>query len=271
MNLKELEAVAKELAPIIKASAQSVRDELNKEINRLNTELAEIKSAPVVEPEKIDVDSIAKAAADLVVLPEPAPVDLAAVAKMVEVPQPEKPDQIDVDAIVKKVSASIRQPEDGKSVDREDVIKAVSAEFERRFSDLMLHCERKAAETFEKALDRMPKPKDGADALPLESFDIAMAEDGRTLTVKMQAGERVLEKSLRIPAMLDRGSYSSEKNYEAGDVVSHGGSMWIAGESVEGAPGLGGNGWRLAVKKGRDGKDLRDNSASVDVSKGVKI
>lgn len=274
MEIKQLEAIAKQLAPIIKGAV----GELNSKLESLRAEFESVKSVP--QPEPVDVEAIAKQAAEMVVIPQPEPVvipeiDLVEVAKqaaaLVEVPQPDKPETVDFDAIVKQVAAQIPTPKDGQSVDREDVIKAVSAEFERRFSDLLLHCERKAAETFEKALDRMPKPADGRDALPLESFDISMGEDGRTLTVKMQAGDSVQEKSIRLPVLLDRGAYSAEKSYEAGDVVSHGGSMWIASSEPGGAPGLGGNGWRLAVKRGRDGKDLRDSAATVDTSKGVKV
>lgn len=151
-------------------------------------------------------------------------------------------------------------------------VDEVAAVFERRFSDLTLSWERQARDTFERAVDRMPVPKDGRDALPLESFDLTLAEDGRTVTVKMQAGETVIEKSLRIAAVLDRGTYKTDGSYERGDAVTHGGCLWIAQhDNPEGAPGMGGKGWRLAVKKGRDGKDLRDSAATVDAGKGVKI
>lgn len=194
-----------------------------------------------------------------------------------------------VDAAVKALPAA-KDGEDGKDADMAELklhlaelvkhvnlpappsVDEVAAVFERRFSDLTLSWERQARDTFEKAVDRMPAPKDGRDALPLESFDLSLAEDGRTVTVKMQAGDTVLEKSLKIASVIDRGAYKSQFEYECGDAVTHGGSLWIAQQdSPEGAPGMGGKGWRLAVKKGRDGKDLRDNSSSVDKSKGVKI
>lgn len=151
-------------------------------------------------------------------------------------------------------------------------VDEVAAAFERRFSDLTLSWERQARDTFERAADRMPIPKDGRDALPLDTFDISLADDGRTLTVKMQAGETVVEKSLRIPSVIDRGPYKQDNTYEKGDGVSHGGCFWIAqDDQPEGAPGMGGKGWRLAVKKGRDGRDLRDNAATIDSTKGVSI
>ena len=150
-------------------------------------------------------------------------------------------------------------------------VDEVAATFERRFSDLTLSWERQARDTFDKAADRMPIPKDGRDALALESFDMAIAEDGRTVTVKLQAGETLIEKSVKIPAVIDRGVYSSEGSYEKGDGTTYGGCYWIAQKDApEGVPG-GSADWRLAVKKGRDGKDLRDNASRHDPSKGVSI
>lgn len=152
-------------------------------------------------------------------------------------------------------------------------VDEVAAVFERRFSDLTLSWERQARDTLEKAVDRMPVPKDGRDALPLESFELELAEDGRTLTVKMQAADGVVEKSIRVASIIDRGIYNKAAgDYEKGDAVTHGGCLWIAQQDApEGAPGMVGKGWRLAVKKGRDGKDLRDNASTADTTKGVSV
>lgn len=147
----------------------------------------------------------------------------------------------------------------------------VGALFERRFSDLTLHWERQVREDTSKALDRIPAPKDGRDALPLESFDLELGEDGRTVTVKMQAGEALVEKSVRIASVIDRGVFTAEKAYEQGDGTTYGGCYWIAQKDApQGVPGCS-NDWRLAVKKGRDGKDLRDSASKHDPSKGVKV
>lgn len=180
---------------------------------------------------------------------------------------------IDTDAIAKRAAESIEV--DVAHPEPPPTAEQVASTFERRFSDLVLSWERQARDTFERAADRMPVPKngsDGRDALPLESFDLSLADDGRTVTVKMQAGETVLEKSLTLATVIDRGVYKSETSYERGDAVTHGGSLWIAqADAPEGAPGLGGKGWRLAVKKGRDGKDLRDNASTIDPKKPVEI
>jgi hypothetical protein len=55
----------------------------------------------------------------------------------------------------------------------------------------------------------------------------------------------------------DAGVYDQERQYETHDLVSHGGSLWIARAPSRGAkPGTdeGGRYWRLAVKCGKDGK-----------------
>lgn len=235
--------------------------------------------------ERPDLEAIAKQAAALV--PKPKDGEPGRDADMGAL-------KADLVELVSKAVADLPQPQPGKDADM-DVLRAhldglvkslelpkgpsvdeIASTFERRFSDLSLSWERQARETFEKAADRMPIPKDGKDgrdALPLESFDLMLSDDGRTVTVKMQAGETVVEKSLKIAAVLDRGVFSAEKSaeYEAGDGTTYGGCYWIAQKDApEGVPGSSTD-WRLAVKKGRDGKDLRDSASKHDPRKGVKI
>jgi hypothetical protein len=155
---------------------------------------------------------------------------------------------------------------DGISPDIEAVIAAVSAQFERRFSDHLLSMERQAREAQERAIDKLPIPKDGKDgkdAMPVEEIDIQLNE--RKLTIKL--GDTV--KELTLPALIDRGVWK-EGNYEKGDCVSYDGSLWIAREDTEDAPSTS-KAWRLSVKKGRDGRDLRDNASKHDKSKGLKL
>lgn len=181
-----------------------------------------------------------------------------------------EPVALDVDQIAKAAAELIPAPKDGKdgeSVSAETVIASVSASFERRFSDMQLSWERQARDTFEKAVDRMPIPKDGVngkDALPVDSIDIV--QDGRDVVIKLGDTKHVI----KLDTVIDRGVWR-EAEYEKGDAVTYGGSLWIAQDSgAHGAPGTS-KAWRLAVKKGRDGKDLRDNASVVDKSKGVKL
>ncbi|HCF4362539.1 TPA: hypothetical protein VDT13_005146 [Pseudomonas aeruginosa] len=226
--------------------APMIRDEVAKAV-------AEVP--PAKDGESVTVDDVRPILAELV---------SKAVA---DVPKPQPGKDADMDALRSHLDGLVKSLElpKGPSVDE------VAATFERRFSDLTLSWERQARDTLEKAADRMPKPKDGRDALPLESFDLALGEDGRTVTVKMQAGETVIEKSVKIASVMDRGVYSSEGSYEKGDGTTYGGCYWIAQKDAPGgAPGASAD-WRMAVKKGRDGKDLRDSASKHDPSKGVKI
>lgn len=248
---------------------------------------------------RIDLGALAKSAAEMVTPPKDADMEALKehLSELVKaIPAPADGQSVTVEDVaplireeVAKAVADLPPPAPGKDADMEalrahlgDLVKGiqlptvptideVAATFERRFSDLTLSWERQARETFDKAADRMPIPKDGRDALPLECFDLALGEDGRTVTVKMQAGDVVVEKSVKIASVIDRGVFSAEKSYEQGDGTTYGGCYWIAQKDAPaGVPG-GSDDWRLAVKKGRDGKDLRDSASKHDPSKGVKI
>ncbi|WP_400581367.1 hypothetical protein ACFELG_15335 [Pseudomonas aeruginosa] len=271
--------------------------------------LAKSAAEMVPPPQDADMEALKEHLSELVnAIPAPAdgqsvtvedvaPLIREEVAKAVaEVPPAKDGESVTVDDVrpiladlVGKAVADLPPPAPGKDADMEalrahlgDLVKGiqlptvptideVAATFERRFSDLTLSWERQARETFDKAADRMPIPKDGRDALPLECFDLALGEDGRTVTVKMQAGDVVVEKSVKIASVIDRGVFSAEKSYEQGDGTTYGGCYWIAQKDApEGVPG-GSTDWRLAVKKGRDGKDLRDSASKHDPGKGVSI
>lgn len=286
-----------------KQMAAIVREATAPLVERISELEKALSGAPTPE---IDVEAIAKAAAELIPPPKDgADADMEALKSHLEdlvkaIPAPKDGESVTVDDVapliqseVEKAVSKIPAPKDGvdgKDADMAELklhvqelvkniqlpappsVDEVAAVFERRFSDLTLSWERQARDTFERAVDRMPVPRDGRDALPLESFDLSLGDDDRTVTVKMQAGETVIEKSIRVASIIDRGIYKAAGDYEKGDAVTHGGCLWIAQhDNPEGAPGMGGKGWRLAVKKGRDGKDLRDNSATVDASKGVSI
>jgi hypothetical protein len=54
--------------------------------------------------------------------------------------------------------------------------------------------------------------------------------------------------------LLDCGIHKTNSAYEMGDVVTRGGSYWVAKTATTGTPGESPD-WRLVVKRGRDGKD----------------
>ncbi|WP_439574920.1 hypothetical protein [Phreatobacter sp.] len=59
------------------------------------------------------------------------------------------------------------------------------------------------------------------------------------------------------PALEDHGVWTEGKVYRPGNAVSHGGSLWLAQCETSARPDTKDSGFRLAVKKGRDGKDGR--------------
>lgn len=97
--------------------------------------------------------------------------------------------------------------------------------------------------------------KDGRDGFSLEDFDIAL--EGRTLTLRFIRGDLKVERQVRIPFPQDCGVYQTQEKYEKGDGVTFGGSFWLAQvDEPTDKPGTSEQ-WRLAVKRGRDGKDAR--------------
>lgn len=155
---------------------------------------------------------------------------------------------------------------DGKSVTLEeakgllDTMQASWAlDFERRAQDLL-----------QKAVDRIPGPKDGKDGTDGLGFDDLQAQfDGeRTVTLKFQRGEQTKAFDMVLPIVLDRGVFRDGSEYEKGDSVTWAGSSWIAQQKTLAKPDTANSGWRLAVKRGRDGKDGRDG---IDKTKAVQL
>lgn len=95
---------------------------------------------------------------------------------------------------------------------------------------------------------------DGRDGFALDDFDVSMMEDGRTIELSFERGDVRNEFELKFPVVIDRGVWKEGSKYEQGDAVTWGGSLWIAQKETEAKPDSG-DGWRLSVKRGRDGKD----------------
>lgn len=95
--------------------------------------------------------------------------------------------------------------------------------------------------------------KDGRDGLGFD--DLSVEFDGeRTFVFRFARGDALREFRHSVDFVLDRGVYAAGRVYAKGDGVTFGGSFWIAQQATDEKPGTG-DGWRLAVKKGRDGRD----------------
>lgn len=98
--------------------------------------------------------------------------------------------------------------------------------------------------------DAWPKPKDGADGVGFDDLDLVETEAG--VFLRCVRGETV--KEWRLPIVIDRGVFKEGQTYRKGDGVTWGGSFWIAQDETAEKPDSS-KGWRLSVKRGRDGKD----------------
>ncbi|RZM01028.1 MAG: hypothetical protein EOP68_22465 [Sphingomonas sp.] len=97
--------------------------------------------------------------------------------------------------------------------------------------------------------------KDGDHGLGFDDMSIEQTGE-RVATLKFVRGEQVKTFDLAFPAVIDRGVFKEGQAYTAGDAVTFGGSLWIAQKDTGQKPDGPDTGWRLAVKKGRDGRDL---------------
>lgn len=93
----------------------------------------------------------------------------------------------------------------------------------------------------------------GEDGLGFD--DMTVEHDGeRGFAFVLTRGEREIRKEFSLPVVLDRGIWKEERTYQPGDGVTMGGSYWIAQTETSARPETSKD-WRLAVKRGRDGKD----------------
>lgn len=96
--------------------------------------------------------------------------------------------------------------------------------------------------------------KDGQDGLGFDDMDVAVLDDDRTIELSFRRGDEEKAFTLKWPTVIYRGVWAAG-DYEAGDATTWGGSLWIAEKQTNEKPDTADSGWRLAVKKGRDGKN----------------
>lgn len=313
MNLRELEAQAKALAPVLKGfvdkAVASLREALKNDIEQrdegLRKEFGEsIGRIPILDPKEIAAE-----ASRLIPVPEngkdadPEMVRHAVAEEVAKLPTPKDGVSVTLDDVRPMIADAVQlavealpPAEPGVSVTAEELRPVI-------------------AEEVAKALEAITVPKDGEpgrDALQLEILPEIVAEksysrgtyakhlgglwrsferthgmkgwecivDGLSSATVEQSGERGFElslvlssgnevrKSLDLPVMIYRGVFAPG-DYVPGDTVTWGGSLWHCDSATNDKPGeQGSKGWRLAVKRGRDGKDGLNGK---DLTKGVSV
>lgn len=146
---------------------------------------------------------------------------------------------------------------DGKSITLDDVRPMLEGEVAKWALDF----ERRAAAVLERALDRMPKArdgvdgKDGRDGIDWSEFAADLDDDGRTIIITMGDGEKKVTHRLKTAIPIFRNSWKAGNAYEKGDCVNWGGCMWVAKRDTSERPSGGeDSNWQMAVRRGADAK-----------------
>lgn len=263
--VKEVKSfVAKELAPLFKRL-----DDLEKRIDSLPLP-KDGKDADMNEVRSIISDEL-KAVSEAVKAIQPAP-ELPDIPKMIEIEVAARTSddvirQI-VDEACRAVIAEIPLPQDGKDgapgadgkdgepgrdgLDVKDLFRGEGGILVATMSDGRV---KELGQFVGKDGENGVPGNDGADGVGFD--DLSVDYDGeKTVTLRFTKGENIKEFPLVLPVVIDRGVFSEGKTYSPGDGVTWGGSFWIAQEETGEKPDTA-KGWRLAVKKGRDGKDAK--------------
>lgn len=263
--VKEVKSfVTKELAPLFKRL-----DDLEKRVDSLPVP-KDGKDADMNEVRSIISDEL-KSISEAVNAIQPAP-ELPDIPKMVS---EEVSAQIDQEAIVKAVLMMVPVPKDGMNgapgekgdpgkdgapgrdgLDVKDLFRGEGGVLVATMSDGRV---KELGQFVGKDGENGLPGKDGSDGVGFD--DLSVAYDGKkTVTLRFTKGDNVKEFPLVLPVVIDRGVFSEGKTYSPGDGVTWGGSFWIAQEETGEKPDTA-KGWRLAVKKGRDGKDAKSAPA----------
>lgn len=108
------------------------------------------------------------------------------------------------------------------------------------------------AKTIQSLVDALPKPRDG-----FGFEDMSVEYDGRrSFTLKFARAQDSKEFTFKTPTIIYEGVFKPDHVYERGDMVTWAGAMWHCDvDSTSKKPGENED-WTLAVKRGRNGKEV---------------
>lgn len=294
MNERELsliKALGEEFGAAIRKMADDFQQALEKTASNLEKQLEELRSS-IPEVQTVEVPDVSKMVAEAVSaielpkapeLPDfsqsiadaaesavkqaleslPKPKDGKSVSAedlrllVEEVVAASIPEPIDVEKLAEDVAAKIPSPESGA-----DGRDALAIEIEP-FIDEKKSYPRGTYATHNGGLWRSHEKTygmrgwecivDGVSAVDIQQ------DNERSFSITLERASGALEvKSFDVPVTIYRDVFKAGTEYQPGDTVTWGGSMWHCNEPTTDKPGeTGSKGWTLAVKKGRD---LRDKS-----------
>lgn len=233
------------------------------------------------DPDAI-VDAVAAAVAALPVPQDGKSVTLADVEPAIEeavtravaaLPAPangKDADPAEIKAAVDAAVAALPAPKDGRSVTVDDVEPLIEKAVTRAVAALPAAkdgiglagalIDRDGALKMTLSDGRMVdlgrvEGKNGDPGLGFDDMEVVF--DGeRSFALEFARGDQVKSYTFALPMMIDRGVYRAGQAYQKGDCVTFGGSLWIAQANTEAKPDGADSGWRLGVKRGRDGKSV---------------
>lgn len=294
MNERELsliKALGEEFGAAIRKMADDFQQALDKTASNLEKQLEELReSIPEVQTVEIpDVSKMVAEAVSAIELPKapelpdfsqsiadaaesavkqaleslPKPKDGKSVSAedlrplVEEVVAASLPEPVDVEKLAEDVAAKIPSPESGA-----DGRDALAIEIEP-FIDEKKSYPRGTYATHNGGLWRSHEKTygmrgwecivDGVSAVDIQQ------DNERSFSITLERASGALEvKSFDVPVTIYRDVFKAGTEYQPGDTVTWGGSMWHCNEPTTDKPGeTGSKGWTLAVKRGRD---LRDKS-----------
>jgi integrin beta 3 len=101
--------------------------------------------------------------------------------------------------------------------------------------------------------------RDGDPGVTISDIDFQVEDGGRVLRLCVRVGDEWLVKEAVTTMLIDRGVHRTGMQARAGDCVTYGGSSWVATRDTTDSPGSS-DAWRLMIKRGRPGRDARDNN-----------
>ena len=93
------------------------------------------------------------------------------------------------------------------------------------------------------------------DGIASISFDSSTARHCAMLVTRSSGALETFDFAAPVP--MYRGVFVAGNDYEPGDMVTWGGSLWHCNAPTRDKPDAGGGAWTLAVKRGNHGKDCR--------------
>lgn len=181
-------------------------------------------------------------------------------------------------AEVAKVLSTWERPKDGASVTVDDVMPALQERLDRAvaaipaakdgvgLAGLLVDSDGDLVGTLSDGSIHKLGPARGERGLDGFGFeDMTFAEDVRTFTLRFTKGDQVKEFTGTKPTLADlhQGIWT-EGEYKRGDVVTWGGSQWLALADTDARPETTKD-WVLVVKRGRDGKAPLERPANTSV------